>query len=124
MENLKWYTGYLPREIQMLKEKGNFHEFKKYRTNEFGSKANQLYNTCSDVEQQHYNKFLRKLLVPHYRGHVGDVMNVGSFYDKGLFYKSPFGFECISGPARIALTPLLSSKIFPQSIQLRFVYKR
>jgi len=34
-----------------------------------------------------------------------------NFYDKDLFYRSPFGFECISGPARNAVTPLLSAAL-------------
>jgi len=39
------------------------------------------------------------------------MKGIGSFYDKGLFYRSPIGFECISGPARNALIPLLSKAI-------------
>jgi len=39
------------------------------------------------------------------------MRNIGSFYDKGLFYKSPLGFECLSGPAKNALIPLLSTAL-------------
>ena len=109
MEKLEWYTGYLPREIRILKEVGNFQKFEEQRTNEFKSRANALYEKCSDLQQQEYNEFLRRVLVPRYGGHVGNMANIGSFYDKGLFYKSPLGFECISGPAKNALTPLLSA---------------
>ena len=111
MEILKWYTGYLPGEIRMLKEIGNFRTFEKQRVSEFRFRANYLYSKCSDFEKHEYNQFLRRVLMPRYGGHVLSMLNIGSFYDKGLFYNSPLGFECISGPARNALTPLLSSVI-------------
>ena len=111
MEILKWYTGYLPGEIRMLKEIGNFRTFEKQRGSEFRFRANYLYSKCSDFEKHEYNQFLRRVLMPRYEGHVLSMLNIGSFYDKGLFYNSPLGFECISGPARNALTPLLSSVI-------------
>jgi hypothetical protein len=49
--------------------------------------------------------------VPRYGGHKVSMADIGSFYDKGLFYKSPLGFECVSGPARNAVTPLLSAAL-------------
>jgi hypothetical protein len=111
MEKLQWYTGYLPREIRMLKEKGNFQDFEQQRTSEFKARATELFKKCTEDERQECSEFLKKVMVPRYGGRVGTMANIGSFYDKGLFYKSPLGFECISGPARTALTPVLAAAL-------------
>jgi hypothetical protein len=76
---------------------------------EFQARARDLYKNSDEYDRREYNEFLRKVLVPRYEGHAETMFNVGSFYDKGLFYRSPVGFECISGPAKNALTSLLSA---------------
>ncbi len=97
------------REIRFLKQIGDFVTFERRRMEEFKARAVQLYENCTDSQLKAYNEFLQKVLVPRYGGHAETMVNVGSFYDKGLFYRSPVGFECISGPAKNALTSLLSA---------------
>jgi hypothetical protein len=111
MEKLKWYTGYLPREIQKLKEKGDFQSFEMARIADFRSRANTLYKNCTKQEQEEFNTFLISTMIPRYEGQSTNLA-IGSFYDKGLFYRSDRGiYECISGPARKALMPLLSNAL-------------
>jgi hypothetical protein len=87
----------------------DFDKFEQNRTNEFKAKTRNLYSKCTEDERREYNEFLKSVLAPRYGGHSRDMKNVGSFYDQGLFYHSPTGFECVSGPARNAVSPLLSA---------------
>ncbi len=109
LRTLEWYTGNVPREIRFLKQIGDFVTFERRRMEEFQARARDLYKNSDEYDRREYNEFLRKVLVPRYEGHAETMFNVGSFYDKGLFYRSPVGFECISGPAKNALTSLLSA---------------
>ena len=113
MEKLKFYTGYLPREIQLLKQIGDFEEYEKQRISNYQERADQLYGSLkNDFERKEFHEFLKMTLIPRYfKGMPVKIGVVGSFYDKGLFYKSGPGFECISGPAKKALNFLLSSAL-------------
>ena len=116
MEKLKFYTGYLPREIQLLKQIGNFEAYETDRIAEFKSRALRLEKSLDDFQHKEFHEFLKMTLIPRYHNKIaGEQLDkgvVGSFYDKGLFYKSGTGhFECISGPAKKALNSFLSSAL-------------
>jgi hypothetical protein len=111
ISKLEWYTGFLPREIQLLNTMRDFDKFERARTGKFRERALQLYSDYSLEKRRVFNDFLVKVLVPKYGGHAYVMYELGPFYDKGLFYQNSLGFEVISGPARNALLPLLSEAI-------------
>jgi hypothetical protein len=75
-------------------------------------KATAVYKKCDDSQRANYNEFLRQVMLPRYGGHT-QLSGIGEFDDKGLFYMPRDGilFECISGLARMALTPLLTEAL-------------
>ena len=109
MEMLKYYTGFLPREISFLKGENDLTKYEMNRIDDFRKRAKSLYENASNFERQEFSTFLLKVLIPRNRGHSFTIS--GNIYDQGIFYRSPNGFECISGPARTALMPFLHTAL-------------
>ena len=111
MDQLQQYTGYLPRELDTLRDSKDLLPFINARANMFSARTARVYEEATPREQQDYLNFLQTMLLKRYgyQGHVTDMKNLGNFYDRGLFYKSPDkGFQFISFPARNSTNYLLS----------------
>ena len=111
MNELQQYTGYLPRELDTLRNSKDLLSFVNARTREFSGRTERAYYEATTAQQQHYLSFLQAVSLKRYRsqGPVMSMMNLGNFYDRGMFYKSPDeGFQFISLPARNSTNYLLS----------------
>ncbi len=111
MNELQQYTGYLPRELDTLRDSEDLISFVQARTNEFSARTARVYDEATPRQKQDYLRFLQTMSLKRYgyQGHVMDMKNLGNFYDRGLFYRSPDkGFQFISLPARNSSNYLLS----------------
>ena len=108
MELLKYYTGFLPRELKFLKDSNSFAAFADYRLIHFRQRIFRVYDLATERTKKEFNETLKNIFMPKNR-HSFSIP--GTIYDQGLFYHSKYGFECISGPARMAVMPLLSQAI-------------
>lgn len=109
MDQLQFYTGFIPREIVMLNQIRDFARFESQRVAAFRRRAHWAYENASEWQRQEFNKFLIAMMGPTLERVEDRRMIAGIFYDQGLFYLSKDGYQFINGLARKAIMPLFAN---------------
>jgi len=113
LDQLQWYTGFLPGEMIALCKLESFEAFEKERNSLFKTRIENLFSRPELSNLQPLNNtFLVRSCFGRYGKFFTDLWSVGHWLDTDLFYRSVgSSFECISGLARNALRPYLSSAL-------------